>query len=246
VTVTTTTTKDSTGAVVGITEKSEIANAADNTTASVTVSKNASGTVTAATASVDTTVSSNKLSISGAVVDQLTEAAGTKDVQVTVTAKDASGNTKYTVKADADELTAGNKLKIYVLNDDGSYEMVNAKTYTVSEDGDVSVSMTANKTYELVTASEATAINKAIKATVKMAKSSATVKKGKKTTVKLSSKLNKNNVKKITYTTSKKSVATVNKNGKVTAKKKGTVTIKAKVTLKNGTTKTVSMKIKVK
>jgi len=41
-------------------------------------------------------------------------------------------------------------------------------------------------------------------------------------------------------------VATVNKNGKITAKKKGSVTVKAKVTLKNGTTKTVSMKIKVK
>ena len=39
---------------------------------------------------------------------------------------------------------------------------------------------------------------------------------------------------------------TKDKNGKITAKKKGTVTIKAKVTLKNGKTKTVSMKIKVK
>ena len=49
-----------------------------------------------------------------------------------------------------------------------------------------------------------------------------------------------------TYTSGKKSVAAVDKNGKITAKKKGTVTIKAKVTLKNGKTKTVSMKIKVK
>jgi hypothetical protein len=246
VTVTTTTTKDETGAVIGTTEKSEIANIAADTSASVTVNKNASGTITAAAADVSTTVSTSKLAISGAVVSQLTEAAGTKDVQVTVTAKDESGNTKFTVKADADELTAGNKLKIYVLKDDGTYEMVNAKTYTVTKAGNVSVSMTENKTYELVTEAEANAINKQIKATVKVAKSSASVKKGKKTTVKMSSKLNMNNVKKITYSSTKKSVATVNKNGKVTAKKKGTATVKAKVTLKNGTTKTVSMKIKVK
>jgi hypothetical protein len=246
VTVTTTTTKDETGAVIGTTEKSEIANIAADTSASVTVNKNASGTITAAAADVSTTVSTSKLAISGAVVSQLTEAAGTKDVQVTVTAKDESGNTKFTVKADADELTAGNKLKIYVLKDDGTYEMVNAKTYTVTKAGNVSVSMTENKTYELVTEAEANAINKQIKATVKVAKSSASVKKGKKTTFKMSSKLNMNNVKKITYSSTKKSVATVNKNGKVTAKKKGTATVKAKVTLKNGTTKTVSMKIKVK
>ena len=54
------------------------------------------------------------------------------------------------------------------------------------------------------------------------------------------------NVDKITYTSSKKSVATVNKNGKITAKKKGTAKVKAVVTLKDGTKKTVTMKVKVK
>lgn len=73
-----------------------------------------------------------------------------------------------------------------------------------------------------------------------------TVKKGKTTKFKLDSKLNQNNVKKVTYKTSKKSIATVNKNGKIKANRKGTVTIKATVTLKNGKTKTVSMKIVVR
>ena len=41
------------------------------------------------------------------------------------------------------------------------------------------------------------------------------------------------------------SICTV-KNGKITAKKKGTASVKATVTLKNGKTKTVSMKITVK
>lgn len=57
---------------------------------------------------------------------------------------------------------------------------------------------------------------------------------------------NKENIKKITYTTSNKSVAKVNKNGTITAKRKGSVTVRAKVTLKNGKTKTVSMKVKVR
>jgi hypothetical protein len=225
-----------------------IAKVADNTSAAVTVKKDATGAVTGAEAAVSQTVASgNQMSLSAATVSQLTEAAGTEDVKVTVTVKDADGNTKYTVKADADALKAGNKLTIYRLNTKtGEYVMVNAKTYTVDADGNLSLSMTGNKTYELMTAAEASAINKQIKATVKVAKSSASVKKGKSTTVKMSSKLNMSNVKKITYTSSKKSVATVNKNGKVTAKKAGTATVKAKVTLKNGTTKSVTMKIKVK
>lgn len=72
------------------------------------------------------------------------------------------------------------------------------------------------------------------------------IKKGKTTEFKLDSKLNQNNVKKVTYKTSKKSIATVNKNGKIKANRKGTVKIKAIVTLKNGKTKTVSMKIAVR
>ena len=58
--------------------------------------------------------------------------------------------------------------------------------------------------------------------------------------------MNMKNVAKITYVSSNSSVAKVSKTGKITAKKVGTVTIKAKVTLKDGSTKTVSMKIKVK
>lgn len=54
------------------------------------------------------------------------------------------------------------------------------------------------------------------------------------------------NAKELKYTSSKKSVATVSKSGKITAKGKGTVTIKAKVILKNGSTKTVKMTVKVK
>jgi hypothetical protein len=248
VTTTTTTKTDAEGNVTSVTEKSVIAAVAKNTSASVTVKKDGEGEVTSATAAVTKTVGdTNKVSISGAVVDQLTEAAGTDDVKVTVTVKDADGKTKYKVKADADELTAGKDLYIYKLDTKtGEYVMVNAKTYTVSASGSVSVSMTEKATYELVTAKEAKAIEKKILKTVQVKKSTASVKKGKTTTVALASGVNKNNIKKITYTTSKKSVATVSKTGKITTKSKGTVTVKAKVTLKNGTTKTVKMTVKVK
>ena len=98
----------------------------------------------------------------------------------------------------------------------------------------------------MLSAAEIKNVEKAVLNTVAVKKTTAYIKAGKNTKIQLSSKLDLDNVKKITYTSCKKSVAAVDKNGKITAKKKGTVTIKAKVTLKNGKTKTVSMKIKVK
>jgi mannan endo-1,4-beta-mannosidase len=143
-------------------------------------------------------------------------------------------------------MTAGSKLVAYRLNTKtGEYIMVNDKSYTVSDKGTVSITMTNNRTYALVTEKKAKSINKVIKATVKPAKSTITVKAGKTAVIKLSTKLNTANVKSITYTSSKKSVATVGKNGKVTAKKAGTTTIKIEVTLKNGSSKTVKTVVKV-
>jgi hypothetical protein len=246
VTTTTTQTTDSTGAVTGVTETSEIVDVAKDTTATLTVQKDTDGNVTDATAAVTKTATGTSAKLTGSVVKQLVEAAGTEDVQITFTVTDTDGKTKYTVKADADELIPGSELSVYQLKKNGEYVMVNAKTYTVNSNGGVSVSFDSNKTYELVTATEKEAIQKQIKATVKVKKSSATVKKGKTTTIALASGVNKKNIKKITYTTGKKSVATVDKTGKITAKKKGTVTIKAKVTFVDGSTKTIKETVKVK
>ena len=82
--------------------------------------------------------------------------------------------------------------------------------------------------------------------TAKLAKSSANIKKGKTTTIKVSPKFDKKNLKKITYTTSNKKIATVSKAGKVTGKKKGTATIKVKLYMQDGKTKTLNFKVKVK
>lgn len=249
VTVTVTTEKDADGNVTASKEVSVIEEVAENTSATVTVEKNASGEVTDVTATVETTGTSGKtnvtVTISGDVVAQLTEAAGTSDVEISVTV--TAGKKSYTVQADAEDLTAGNKLKVVAVNvETGKYVLVNAKTYTVGKDGDVKVALPSGQTYELVTKEEAAAIEKSILKTVKVKKSSASVKKGKTTTVQMNSKLDMKNVSKITYTSNKTSVATVTKSGKVKAKKKGTATVKVKVTLKNGTTKTVTMKITVK
>ena len=246
--VTTTTKTDADGNVTGVTEKSVIDNIAKDTTATVTVKTDGDGNVTSANASITKTSDSSKVSLSGKVLGQITEAAGADTkVRMTMTVKDSEGNTKYKVQADTNEIIPGEKLYIYKLNTKtGKYTMVDDKEYKVTKAGSVTVNMTKKATYELVTAKESKAITKEILATVKPAKSSTSLSEDKKTTFKLSSKLDMDNVKSVTYTTSKKSIATVSKKGTITAVNAGTATVKAVVILKNGTKKTVKMTIKVK
>lgn len=210
--------------------------------ASVTITKDAQGNVTSANA----TVSGSKGTLTADVVKQLTEAAGTEDLTIIMQVKNANGDVKYTVSVSAGNVKHNKSLKAFVVNrKTGEYELINSKTYK-AEDGNLNVSFGKKGDYVLLTTKEASRIEKEILKTIAPKKTKATVKKGKTTKFKLDSKLNQNNVKKVTYKTSKKSIATVNKNGKIKANRKGTVTIKAIVTLKNGKTKTVSMKIVVR
>ena len=210
--------------------------------ASVTITKDAQGNVTSANA----TVSGSKGTLTADVVKQLIEAAGTEDLTIIVQVKNTNGDVKYTVSVSAKNVKHNKSLKAFVVNrKTGEYELINSKTYK-AEDGNLNVSFGKKGDYVLLTTKEAARIEKGILKTIAPKKAKATVKKGKTTEFKLDSKLNQNNVKKVTYKTSKKSIATVNKNGKIKANRKGTVTIKATVTLKNGKTKTVSMKIVVR
>ena len=210
--------------------------------ASVTITKDAQGNVTSAKA----TVSGSKGTLTADVVKQLTEAAGTEDLTIIVQVKNANGDVKYTVSVSAKNVKNNKSLKAFVVNrKTGEYELINSKTYK-AEDGNLNASFGKKGDYVLLTTKEAARIEKEILKTIAPKKTKATVKKGKTTEFKLDSKLNQNNVKKVTYKTSKKSIATVNKNGKIKTNRKGTVTIKAIVTLKNGKTKTVSMKIAVR
>lgn len=210
--------------------------------ASVTITKDAQGNVTSANA----TVSGSKGTLTADVVKQLTEAAGTEDLTIILQVKNANGDVKYTVSVSAKNVKNNKSLKAFVVNrKTGEYELINSKTYK-AKDGNLNASFGKKGDYVLLTTKEAARIEKEILKTIAPKKTKATVKNGKTTEFKFDSKLNQNNVKKVTYKTSKKSIATVNKNGKIKANRKGTVTIKATVTLKNGKTKTVSMKIVVR
>ena len=112
------------------------------------------------------------------------------------------------------------------------YEHVLCNTYT-------------GKAYVLLNKTDMTKVSNKILSTVKLAATTKTMKPDKKTKVTLSKSLDMANVKKVTYLVSNKKVATVSSKGVVTCKKKGTVTVKVKVTLKNGKTKTLSMKVKI-
>lgn len=219
------------------------ASAGNKMEATVSVSKDTNGKVIDATANVTNT----KPEISTDVAAKIVEAAGTDSVVITTEVTDVKGNTKYTVAVDAKNLTAGNTLKVLAVDKEtGEKKLVNAKSYKADENGTISVSLPKGCAYELVSAKEVEKVEKAVLKTVKVKKTSASVKKGKSTKIQLSSKLDMDNVKSVTYTTTKKSVVKVAKKGKITAKKKGTAVVKATVTLKSGKKKTVTMKVKVK
>ena len=186
-------------------------------------------------------------SISAETVKNITDNAGTTDVTIKQEVKKADGSTAYTVEVKATDIIAGNDLKLMKKDvKTGKLILVDKKNYTVSKDGSIDLTMKNGGDYVLLNSTDAKAAANEIKKTVKATKSSTNVKQKKTTEFPWSNKLNMENVEKIEYTSSKKSVVSVNKNGKITAKKKGTAKVKAVVTLKDGTVKTVTMKVKVK
>lgn len=219
------------------------------TEVTMTTQKNEDGTVSGVTAEVQTTGKESKKKVTGTisseVVEHISDAAKTKDVDVVVTV--AAGEKSFVVKAEAQNLTAGTKLKAMAIDTKtNKYVLVDSKTIKVDEDGNVKVSLPAGQTYQLMPIEEAKQIEKEILKTVQAKKPVVEVQKGKKAKVQFSSKLDMNNVAKITYKSGKKSVAKVDAKGNVIAKKKGTAVIKAVVTLKNGKKKTLEIKYKVK
>lgn len=244
----TTITKNPDGSVASTTTKSEIENIAKNTSASVSVTKDTEGKISAAEATVENTVKPGKsdtvkTTISASVVKQMTDAAGTTDLAIKQTVKDIKGNVLYTVETKAEDLAAGKKLTLVKI-ENGKKVLV-SKPVTVNKNGNVSIKAEEGE-YQLLNEKETKALQKEILKTVTPKTGKVSVDKGKKTTVKLSNKLDMDNVAKITYTSSDKSTVKVDKNGNIIAKKKGNVTVKVKVTLKDGTTKTVKVKVKVK
>lgn len=220
------------------------------TKATVTVTKSGDGKVTAEAAveaAGKTTKTGVKATVNADVIKAVTEAAGTKDVTITQEVKKADGTTAYTLQVNAADVKAGAKLAVMKKDEKtGELVLVNQKAYKVAKDGSVSLTFKGEGTYVVKTQAEVKAQAKQIAKTVKPAKTTVNVATKKTTVFKWNKKLNMENVAKITYKSSKKSVVSVNKNGKITGKKKGTGKVTAEVTLKDGTRKTVRMKVKVK
>ncbi len=222
----------------------------EGTTATVIVTKDASGKVTAEAAVAATGKASKtgvKATVNADVIQAVTEAAGTKDVTITQEVKKADGTTAYTVQVNAADVKAGAKLAVMKKDEKtGELVLVNKKSYKVTKDGSVSLTFKDRGVYVLKTQAEVKAAAKQIAKTIASAKSTVNIGVKKTTVFQWSKKLNMENVAKITYKSSKKSVVSVNKNGKIKGKKKGTGKVTATVTLKDGTKKIVTIKVTVK
>ena len=225
-------------------------NIAKDTNATLTVEKNDKGEVTDARAQLDKTVKNasetKKTTISSDVVAKLVKEAGTSDITITQTTKNASGKVMNSVSVNAKDLQAGKKLTLVKVDKKtGEKVLISSRTYKVSKDGTVTADTKDAGDYVLLNEKDAKALSSKILKGVALKDTKKTVANGKKAKVTFDKNLNMENVKKITYTSSKKSVVTVNKNGTIVAKKAGKAVVKVKVTLKNGKTKTVKMTIKV-
>ena len=78
-----------------------------------------------------------------------------------------SGNClKCEVSANAADLTKGNKLYVLAVDKNGKQVLVNAKSYAVTKNGSVNVTLPSGMDYQLVTKAEKDAAVKAIKATI--------------------------------------------------------------------------------
>ena len=225
-------------------------NIAKDTNATLTVEKNDKGEVTDARAQLEKTVKNasetKKTTISSDVVAKLVKEAGTSDITITQTTKNASGKVMNSVSVNAKDLQAGKKLTLVKVDKKtGEKVLISSRTYKVSKDGTVTADTKDAGDYVLLNEKDAKALSSKILKSVALKDTKKTVANGKKAKVTFDKNLNMENVKKITYTSSKKSVVTVNKNGTIVAKKAGKAVVKVKVTLKNGKKKTVKMTIKV-
>lgn len=225
-------------------------NIAKDTNAILTVEKNDKGEVTDARAQLEKTVKNasetKKTTISSDVVAKLVKEAGTSDITITQTTKNASGKVMNSVSVNAKDLQTGKKLTLVKVDKKtGEKVLISSRTYKVSKDGTVTADTKDADDYVLLNEKDAKALSSKILKSVALKDTKKTVANGKKAKVTFDKNLNMENVKKITYTSSKKPVVTVNKNGTIVAKKAGKAVVKVKVTLKNGKTKTVKMTIKV-
>ena len=216
----------------------------ETTTVSADVSGDSQNVTWATSNAAVATVAGGKVTAKKAGTVTITATANGISKSVTVKVVEPSvvlATTKATL------YTAGSKTlnlnaKVYGVNKKVTYKTSNKKVATVSKNGVV----TAKKkgTAKITATIKVNGKNKTVtckvtvkKPSIKLKKSSATLKVGAATTIKVTS----TPAGKVTFKSNNKRVATVDGNGKVTAKKKGT----AKITVKcNGVSKTFKVKVK--
>ena len=206
-------------------------------TVNLTVDTNLAGNVTWTSSNTKVaTVADGKVTAKAAGTAKITAAVGGKTATYTVTVK------KPSISATVGKVYVGKTAKVqvkkYGTTAKVSFKSSNTKIATVNKSGvvtgkkagTVKITVTAGKLTKTVTV-------KVAKPSFTLAKSSASIKKGKKVTIKVKAAPSS----KVTYKTSNKSVATVSSKGVVTGKKKGT----AKITVKcNGITRTFKVTVK--
>lgn len=188
-----------------------------------------------------------KTTVTADLIKQTMEENNGKHTDVTIRVTDPAGNVSYTLTVNTADIQAGNKL--YVCAKDqktGAYVLVNDKSYTVTKAGNVNFSADSNKNYVLMDQKDMDQVTTKILKTVTLKNKTVQVKKGKQKKVSLAATLNMDNVKSISYQSNNKKIASVNKKGTIKSNKKGTASIRVTVTLNNGKTKVLKLKVKVK
>ena len=188
-----------------------------------------------------------KTTVTADLINQILEENDGKHTDVTIQVTDPAGNISYTLTVNTADIQTGNKL--YVCAKDqktGAYVLVNDKSYTVTKAGNVNFSADSNKNYVLMDQKDMDQVTTKILKTVTLKNKTVQVKKGKQKKVSLAATLNMDNVKSISYQSNNKKIASVNKKGTIKSNKKGTASIRVTVTLNNGKTKVLKLKVKVK
>ena len=188
-----------------------------------------------------------KTTVTADLIKQTMEENNGKHTDVTIRVTDPAGNVSYTLTVNTADIQTGNKL--YVCAKDqktGAYVLVNDKSYTVTKAGNVNFSADSNKNYVLMDQKDMDQVTTKILKTVTLKNKTVQVKKGKQKKVSLATTLNMDNVKSISYQSNNKKIASVNKKGTIKSNKKGTASIRVTVTLNNGKTKVLKLKVKVK
>ena len=188
-----------------------------------------------------------KTTVTAGLINQILEENDGKHTDVTIRVTDPAGNVSYTLTVNTADIQTGNRL--YVCAKDsktGAYILVNDKSYTVTKAGNVNFSADSQKDYVLMDQKDMDQVTTKILKTVTLKNKTVQVKKGKQKKVSLAATLNMDNVKSISYQSNNKKIASVNKKGTIKSNKKGTASIRVTVTLNNGKTKVLKLKVKVK